>query len=200
MSQTRNSQMLLFRAWLKMSSHVGSLLAIVQVCVDILTDVFFLMCVPSLTFRCTPAWESLASCPSELFMTLVGPKDPALVKANDSGDPSWFSGLARPSRSSGCLCVGWGRASREVGPGLLHRPLPRPFFVSLRQASAGGFRGPGQPSPVQDDPDHWAVRGRCCGLHHCRAGSHVLLQEALQGQAPSEAARGRGARDGVPQW
>ncbi|EAX04157.1 PTK7 protein tyrosine kinase 7, isoform CRA_d [Homo sapiens] len=66
-------------------------------------------------------------------------------------------------------------------------------------ACAGGVGGPWQPSPLQDDPDHWVVGGCRCGLHHCRAGPHVLLQEALQSQAAAEAARGRGARDGMPQ-
>lgn len=57
--------MLLFRAWFKIPSHLGSLLRIAWVCVSILTVPFF-TCVPSLIFQ-RRTRDSLASCPSELL-------------------------------------------------------------------------------------------------------------------------------------
>lgn len=67
-------------------------------------------------------------------MTSVGPEDLALVKAGDGGDPPQVS-LAWSGRPSGVwevVVVECGGAGREVGPGLLPQPVPRPLYVSLR--------------------------------------------------------------------
>lgn len=53
---------------------------------------------------------------------------------------------------------------------------------------------------LQDDPNHRSLRGSSCRLHHCRAGTHVLLQKEAQRQKTAEGPGRRGAWDGVSQW